>query len=118
MSKLYNLEGSPSNHSPIYLDTKRLISTQRANKNFKFENAWLTEPMCFQLVRDSWEGYDVANIREKVLQCGQNLEVWGREVTWNFGKRIKEYKLELKKLRNKTDEKSLERFKEVKQNLS
>lgn len=46
-SKLYNLEGSPSDHSPIYLDTRRLLYEPRTNRKFKFENAWLAEPMCF-----------------------------------------------------------------------
>lgn len=52
MSKLYNLEDSPSDHSPIYLDTSCLLYVQRPRRSFRFENSWLTEPMCFQLVKD------------------------------------------------------------------
>lgn len=54
MARLYNLEGSTSDDSAIFLeiDTKN----QRTGlTKFKFENAWLTEPMCEQLVKDGWE---------------------------------------------------------------
>ena len=37
LSKLYNLEGSPSDHSPIFLDTSKLIRERRPNRKFKFE---------------------------------------------------------------------------------
>ncbi|KAL8090281.1 hypothetical protein AgCh_039666 [Apium graveolens] len=112
MSKLYNLEDSPSDHNPIYLDTRFMFSVQRPVRRFRFENAWLIKPMCFQLVEDSWEENAGEDIRRKVLHCCQKLEVWGKEVTGNFSGRVKECKVELKKLRRKIDQASLERFKE------
>ncbi|XP_074352189.1 uncharacterized protein LOC141691363 [Apium graveolens] len=39
LSKLYNLEGSQSDHSPIFLDTSKLIREQRPSRKFKFKNA-------------------------------------------------------------------------------
>lgn len=116
-SKLYNLEGSPSDHSPIFLDTRTNFRELRSRRNFKFENAWLAEPLCFQLVKDSWEGDGSVNICEKVLQCSHTLEAWGREITSNFGGRIKECKAVLKQLRSRTDAESLEKFKATKQKL-
>ncbi|KAL8093788.1 hypothetical protein AgCh_035608 [Apium graveolens] len=50
-------------------------------------------------------------------QCGHTLEAWGREMTSGFGKRIKECKLELRKLRGKTDGDPVEQFKAAKQKL-
>ncbi|XP_074347237.1 uncharacterized protein LOC141686076 [Apium graveolens] len=38
MSKLYTIDGSPSDHSPIFLDPK-LIESVRTKKRFRFENA-------------------------------------------------------------------------------
>lgn len=70
MSKLYNLEDSPSDHNPIFLDTKYMINVQRSARHFRFENAWLAEPMCFQLVKDSWEENDGVDIQRKVVNCG------------------------------------------------
>lgn len=82
MAKLYNLEGSTSDHSAIFLATQ--TKSQRSGKfHFKFENAWLAEPMCEQLVKDGWEGDASLNIQQKVQACSENLAVWGREVTGN-----------------------------------
>lgn len=58
-------------------------------KKFKFENAWLTEPMCKQLVLESWENDDNADIQGKIKNCGEKLLQWGSELTSKFGKRIK-----------------------------
>ncbi|KAK1385045.1 hypothetical protein POM88_022780 [Heracleum sosnowskyi] len=51
MAKLYNLEGSSSDHSPIFL-VPRVVAQTVNSYRFRFENAWLMEPMCEQLVRD------------------------------------------------------------------
>ncbi|WOG93696.1 hypothetical protein DCAR_0312982 [Daucus carota subsp. sativus] len=45
MAKPYNLEGAPSDHSALLLVP--LVYNKSVRKHrFKFENAWLTEPMC------------------------------------------------------------------------
>ncbi|KAK1398276.1 hypothetical protein POM88_008139 [Heracleum sosnowskyi] len=45
LAKLYNLEGTPSDHSPILL-IPQIIAHGNAQYRFKFENAWMMEPMC------------------------------------------------------------------------
>lgn len=44
LAKLYNLEGSTSDHSPIILVPKK-IEARQVQDLFKFENAWLIDPM-------------------------------------------------------------------------
>ncbi|KAK1401084.1 Endonuclease/exonuclease/phosphatase family protein [Heracleum sosnowskyi] len=48
VATLYNLEGSESDHSPLLLVPKR-NENRKAYSRFRFENAWLSEPMCLQL---------------------------------------------------------------------
>lgn len=68
MAKLYNLEGSTSDHSAIFLAVQS--QTQRPGIfRFKFENTWLTEPMCEQLVKDGWAGDMSLSIQQKVQAC-------------------------------------------------
>ncbi|KAL8091605.1 hypothetical protein AgCh_034018 [Apium graveolens] len=116
MAKLYTMEGSPSDHCPIYLEPKVNQRWQR-KKRFRFENAWLTEPLCMQIVKDNWEVNEDSSIVYKVQQCGEKLEVWGREVTGCFSKRIKECKMQLKQYRNGRDVQSLQKYKEAQQQL-
>lgn len=98
LAKLYNVEGSPSDHSPIFIDIgSNLILKQK--RIFKFENAWLLEPLCAQIVKSSWEEDANLNIMHKVQHRGENFDHWGREITCCFSKRIKECKMKLKQLR-------------------
>ena len=116
LAKLYNLEGSPSDHSPLLLEPMPKVSTGK-KKRFRFKNAWLTEPLCAQIVRDSWEDAACGIIVQRIAQCGRNLEVWGREITGCFNKRIKECKTELKNLRSKRNDHSRALYKQAKQTL-
>lgn len=49
--------------------------------------------------------------------CGEVLAVWGKEITGNFGGRIKKCKAELKRFRNKKGTYSRDRYKEVKKDM-
>lgn len=117
LAKLYNLEGSMSDHSPIFLEPQ--VKTQSAAQyRFKFENAWLTEPMCEQLVKDGWNGSNVASVQQKVKACSDRLSVWGKEITGNFSRRIKECKESLKQHRRGSDRESVERYDAAKKQLA
>lgn len=98
LAKLYNLEVSSSDHSPILL-LLEVCAKNVGRRKFQFENAWLTEPMCKQLVLENWEEGSGENIQHKVKLCSEKLDQWGREVTGKFSSRIKSCKMELKRLR-------------------
>lgn len=102
-AKLYNMEGASSDHSPILLIPEDRVKFV-GQKIFRFENAWLTEPMCRQLVVECWEGEDGIDIQEKIKNCGDSLSQWGKEITGKFSDRIRGCKLEMKKLRKRRDE--------------
>lgn len=116
LAKLYRVEGSPSDHSPIFLEPKANL-VQQGKKRFRFENAWLTEPLCMQIVKDNCEYNKHANILHKVQQCGEKLEIWGRELTGCFSKRIIECKTKMKQCRNGRDEQLILKYKEAKDQL-
>ncbi|XP_074374872.1 uncharacterized protein LOC141716338 [Apium graveolens] len=59
MLKLYTIDGSPSDHSPIFLDPKMIES----------------------IVKDNWYFNKDDRITHKVQQCGEKLEIWGRETS-------------------------------------
>lgn len=116
LAKLYNLEGSNSDHSPICLVLKK-CEENRCNKRFRFKNAWLLEPMCHQLVEGSWQENSNHDIQTKMKMCSEKLEVWGREITDDFASNIKACKAELRCLRDKEDSHSVTKYEEVKKRL-
>ncbi|KAM6545791.1 hypothetical protein CsatB_026527 [Cannabis sativa] len=71
-AKLYNLDYSSSDHSALFMDQITHVSTP-GKRAFRFENAWLLEPLCFQLVKDSWEAKNGCSVQEKVSYCGEVL---------------------------------------------
>ncbi|XP_074352375.1 uncharacterized protein LOC141691545 [Apium graveolens] len=111
--KVYNLEGSPSDHSPLLLVPESQHKWVKKHK-FRFENAWLLEPACFQIVKDYWEDHVTHNVMHKLSNCAESLQVWGCEITGCFQKRIKDCKGELKVLRNKRDTQYVEEYEATK----
>ncbi|XP_074327886.1 uncharacterized protein LOC141665802 [Apium graveolens] len=100
-AKVYNLEGSPSDHSPLLLVPDSMNRGNR-KRHFRFENAWLTEPACFQIVKSCWEEEDNGSVIQKLKSCANSLDIWGKDrlkdetgnwVDWNSGfpEMIKEY---------------------------
>lgn len=116
VAKLYNLEGSSSDHSPILL-TPEGNTKAGVRQKFRFENAWLTEPMCKQLVEESWGPESSEDIQIKIKTCGEKLQQWGKEITSRFGDRIKNCKKEMKRLRKCRDALSVKEFNDAKADL-
>lgn len=77
MANLFNLEGSNSDHSPIFLVPKKREANRGIN-TFRFENAWLLEPMCQQLVSAHWQEDEGVDIQSKVKACSIVLAEWGK----------------------------------------
>ncbi|XP_074352348.1 uncharacterized protein LOC141691513 [Apium graveolens] len=108
--------GSPSDHSSLLLCPEIQL---RRNKRrpFRFENAWLTEPMCSQIIKDCWEEEEDSTILQKLSKCAESLNVWGKEITGSFNSRIKHCKATLKLLRGKRDAWPVAEFENTRQQL-
>ncbi|XP_062103848.1 uncharacterized protein LOC133814961 [Humulus lupulus] len=116
MAKLFNLGISTSDHSPLFLDPRFVLHGPYVKK-FRFENAWLREPLCHQVVGDAWGRHPGRDILGKVAYCGEVLGRWGKEVTGNLNFRIEVSKRRLLRLKGRRDEGAMSRFKEEKQKL-
>ncbi|KAL8148453.1 hypothetical protein AgCh_005718 [Apium graveolens] len=75
--KLTNLELSTLDHSPIFFELAKVVYSVN-NKVFTFENAWLREPMCRQIVEEVWN-------RRKINQIDSLLNDDGQRVGWESG---------------------------------
>uniref|UniRef100_A0A803NV32 Endonuclease/exonuclease/phosphatase domain-containing protein n=1 Tax=Cannabis sativa TaxID=3483 RepID=A0A803NV32_CANSA len=85
---LHNLEFSSSDHSPLLLEP--IVAPPSSQfRHFRFENAWFKEPMCLEIIKSQWaEG---VNLPQKLPNCAMSLAEWGKSITGNFGRRLKEY---------------------------
>ncbi|XP_060968583.1 uncharacterized protein LOC133036110 [Cannabis sativa] len=73
--------------------------------------------MCFEIVRDCWESGGDDSLPSKLARCADKLSIWGKEVTGNFKVRTSRCKKEIQRLANKRDTASIQRHKEVKEEL-
>ncbi|XP_074381146.1 uncharacterized protein LOC141722515 [Apium graveolens] len=53
-TKLYNMNGSPSDRSLLFLDLRKK-GEGIGRRHFRFETVWTSEPQCHKVVEDVWE---------------------------------------------------------------
>lgn len=116
-TQLLNLEVTLSDHSPIFL-CPILDQRQELTSRFRCENAWLTDPMCFELVRRNWSTNVQMPIQVRLEGCKKALNSWGKDLTGNFKRRIELCRKLLKKLTSKRDEFSIGQYKEIQKKLA
>lgn len=103
-AELRVLEVSRSDHLPIYLQLHKHVYKPK-RRHFKFENVWLKDDECQQIVKNGWEDVGNREIMEKITLCGLKLQEWGvgGGVTNEYKGRIKVCLEKLWKLRSKSD---------------
>ena len=113
-SIVYGMEEFESDHIPLFLDTRYLGKTYR-QRRFRFENNWLNEPGCGDVIMSSWESSIGQTIQYRLSACGRALAAWGASSNGNLRQRIAYCKQKMAQLREKRDVKSLEEFELTKQ---
>ncbi|KAL8118653.1 hypothetical protein AgCh_016247 [Apium graveolens] len=96
------LEVATSDHLPLYLQLNKQVYVPR-RKRFQFENIWIKEKDCFNLVKDSWEHTAGKPILEKMSYCALRLEEWGGGISHEFNQQLLECRKNLRKFRARRD---------------
>lgn len=112
-AKLSNVEASTSDHTPIFLTFMQTVRSRNIQK-FKFENAWLRERTCRDIVDQSWKSNAEFPTIRRISACGGDLLRWSSKITTTFREKIKQCKRQMEELRPRRDEDSLTRFQEAK----
>nr|GMD93389.1 uncharacterized protein LOC109157277 [Ipomoea batatas] len=91
-----------SDHLPILL-TPTIIIHSPHRRRFCFDNMWLWEDICHEIVEHSWSRKMGLNILDRVEVCSYDLWRWGRNYNKDFLKRIDWCKNQLNILRDRRD---------------
>ncbi|XP_074342351.1 uncharacterized protein LOC141679878 [Apium graveolens] len=67
---------STSNHLPLFLDLNKKVYVPK-EKRFRFENIWIHEKDCFNVVNNCWMDMERRDLMQKLAQCCVKLEEWG-----------------------------------------
>ena len=75
-----------SDHCPLHIVFSGLELPPR-NKIFRFEEMWLSNPSCEEVVQAAWRNTDEAegerNVLAKIKKCGKDLNWWNKNVFRN-----------------------------------
>lgn len=111
-AKVLSLEASTSDYLPIFLDLALLVVQSRI-KRFCFENVWLREPNCVNVVKESWISSVEMPLQFKITNYGSDLFQWGNHLSRDFRNRILACKRRMGSLWGKSDEVSMAQFTEA-----
>lgn len=116
-ARVWSLESSTSDHLPIFMDPKPLVHSSR-HRRFRFENIWLREADCTEVVRSSWSSSHVYPIQQKILNCGTALLHWGGHLAHDFRNGISKCRRRMTLLRGWRDFAGIEEFTEVRKRFN
>ncbi|XP_060968346.1 uncharacterized protein LOC133035920 [Cannabis sativa] len=115
-AKLFNMEVSPSDHSPLFLDMENRIAVERV-RHFRFENCWVRFEEREAIIYNCWSNSNGLHMHQNIQLCGQALQEWGTHVSGNFSARIKSCKRELWQLKSRQDAEGKQQYVDTKQQL-
>ena len=99
-SRVYHLSCTSTDHIPIFISLSGLNSPIW-KKNFRFEQMWLSNLSCEEVVVLAWgsgsDGSLVGNILSKVEKCGKELGQWEKNVFGNIRMELNRLKKSLAK---------------------
>ena len=108
-AKVSSLEASCYDHLPIFLDPNLVVNSPRIKK-FRFENTWLREADCIEIVKGSWSSSVGMPIQSQIEACGSALLRWGNHFSRDFRARLLDCKKKMVLLRGKRDSASMDCF--------
>ncbi|XP_074351469.1 uncharacterized protein LOC141690581 [Apium graveolens] len=106
------IEVSTSDHLPLLLQLNSQVYMPRT-KRFIFENVWIREAECENVVKNSWESNEVSNILAKIEYCCMKLEEWGGGKMKEFGSKIQNCRNLLRKFRSRRYAFGVKKYNEV-----
>ncbi|XP_074323748.1 uncharacterized protein LOC141660660 [Apium graveolens] len=106
------IEVATSDHLPLFLQLNKQVYVPKG-KRFKFENIWIREHECRNIVKNGWEVSVGRDIVEKIRICGVRLQEWGGGINTKYKLQLQECRRLLRKLRSRRDMGGIHQYNEV-----
>ncbi|XP_031127709.1 uncharacterized protein LOC116029808 [Ipomoea triloba] len=114
---VYDNDVITSDHSAIYTKIEDLEVVRQGHK-FMFENVWLKEAGCKEVVLGNWNMMIGDILPNRLSQCGMLLKRWGGDYAKRLEKEIVFLQARLNVLRDRNDSTALHMFQELDDRLS
>ncbi|GKV40378.1 hypothetical protein SLEP1_g48032 [Rubroshorea leprosula] len=111
-AKIQLLPPLSSDHNPLWLvldGRKERMNSNR--KRFRFEEMWLRDTGCYEVVRTGWQSIEREGswscLLQKVRECSKGLELWNSKQFGHVQQRLKQCSKRLQDLQNQVADYSL-----------
>ncbi|XP_019153894.1 PREDICTED: uncharacterized protein LOC109150438 [Ipomoea nil] len=105
-----------SDHLPLVL-IPVILPQVRKHARFCFDNLWLREDSCREIVAQSWDRTVGLDTLARVEACALDLKRWGRSYNRDFQRKIEFNKQRLEWLRGRRDEPGMREYVAVEREL-
>nr|GME08040.1 uncharacterized protein LOC109174453 [Ipomoea batatas] len=105
-----------SDHLPLIL-TPENLNRQTPRKRFCFDNMWLREDKCREIVTQSWDRTRGLELIRRIECCGDDIWRWGRTYNKEFQRNIDNCKRQMEYLRGRRDPDSFIEYSRVEKEL-
>lgn len=86
-NRVQNLVAPSSDHSAPFLQVSVWRLVPRAFR-FCFENSWLKEERCSEIVAECWHSYEGEDVGGKINRCATRLKEWGDKLAKKFKQQL------------------------------
>lgn len=100
-AKAISFEAPSSDHLPLAL-WPNPVTRSRRHRRFKFENLWIRERRCIEIVQNTWENSSGLRLRDRLDICSKEIWRWGKKLVKDFQLQIDLCKHQMEILRTRT----------------
>ncbi|XP_019153445.1 PREDICTED: uncharacterized protein LOC109149908 [Ipomoea nil] len=104
-----SLEAPCSDHLPLILWSAPTIRVNR-RKRFRFENCWITEPQCREIISRNWVLSEGMNLSTRFDICSRALWNLGKNLNKSLQPKIEFWKRRMEYLRGRSDNQGILEF--------
>lgn len=97
-ARAWSVEATASDHLPLLL-VPEMASRRSFPKRFRFENLWVGEQGCREVVGRAWARSMGWEMQDRIAFCGEEVWRWGKDFTRNFEGRLEECRRRMARLR-------------------
>ncbi|XP_031099760.1 uncharacterized protein LOC116003956 [Ipomoea triloba] len=97
---------------PLHLHMYQAIN-QKPKGRFRFENLWLKESLCRDVMIECWSNSYGYPLIDRVGRCGKAIWDWGKNFSRNFHRRIDYWKSRMEHTKHRRDLHGISLFREA-----
>nr|GMD02284.1 uncharacterized protein LOC109184133 isoform X2 [Ipomoea batatas] len=111
-AKAVSIVASKSDHMPLYLELQP-HSFVRHKGRFRFENMWLRDSMCREIMIESWSRTTGQHLLDRVERGGKAIWNWGKSFAKDFSKRLQYWRNRMEITKGRRDPRGIILYKEA-----